>query len=77
WLNSWCYYRSKPEIVDAYRRAGFTFEPYELECAVHRLRYTNRGWAVPVTRLLPGLTRWGIEKLAGLVVLSRRAPAAP
>jgi SAM-dependent methyltransferase len=72
WLDEWCFYRPRTEIVAAYRRAGFSFEPREAEYAMHRLRYTGRRWAVPLVKMLPGLAGWAIRMLGGMVVLSKK-----
>ena len=73
WLEEWCYYRSRAEIVAAYARWGFSFDSYETEYAVFRLRYSGRGWAALATQALPRLAGWSIRKLAGMVVMSRSA----
>lgn len=72
WLEDWCYYRSRADIVAAYQRWGFSFESYEAQYAAFRLKYTGRAWAVPLTKALARLAEWSIRKLAGMVVLSRR-----
>ena len=73
WLDKWCHYRSRADIVATYRRAGFSFESSEAEYAVHRLRYTGRGWAVPLVRVLPRLAGLAIRMLGGMVVLSTKS----
>jgi len=77
WLEDWCHYRSRTEIVEAYRRWGFSFESYEAQYAAYRLQYTGRAWAAPVALAWAPLTRWAIRKLAGMVVLSRKEPTRP
>ncbi|MGH8626624.1 MAG: methyltransferase domain-containing protein [Gammaproteobacteria bacterium] len=72
WLEDWCYYRSRTEIIEAYRRWGFSFESYETEYAAFRLQYMGRVWAVPASAALSRLTQLAVRKLAGMVVLSRK-----
>jgi SAM-dependent methyltransferase len=71
WLEDWCYYRSRSEIIETYHRWGFSFGSYETEYAAFRLQYSGRSWAVPATRALSGFTQLAIRKLGGMVVLSR------
>src|SRR2546426_995789 len=75
WLEDWCYYRSRREVIQAYRRAGFSFGSYETEYAAFRLRQTGRAWAVRSSVMLSSLTQWAIRKFAGMVVLSRKEHA--
>jgi SAM-dependent methyltransferase len=71
WLEDWCYYRSRKDIVHAYRRSGFSFDSYETAYAAFRLEYIGWKWAVRGSAILAPMTRWAIRKLAGMVVLSR------
>lgn len=71
WLDDWCYYRSRTEIVQAYRRWGFSFDSYETAFAAFRLRYVGWTWAAPLSTALAPLTRWAIRKFGCMVVLSR------
>jgi len=71
WLEEWCYYRSRLEIISAYRRWGFSFDSYETAYAGFRLRRVGWGWAAPLSNALAPLTRWAIRKLGGMVVVSR------
>ena len=71
WIDDWCYYRSRTELIDAYSRWGFSFDSYETAYAAFRLRRVGLKWAAPLAQALSPITSWGIRKLGGLVVLSR------
>jgi len=71
WLEDWCYYRSRREIIEAYRRWGFSFDSYETAFAAFRLRHAGWAWAAPLAIGLGPMTRWAIRKLGGMIVLSR------
>jgi SAM-dependent methyltransferase len=70
-LNQSCVYRPLNEVMQAYRRAGFTFEPSEPAYAEFRLR---RGYGVLalVPRIVPRLCSFAMRRLGGLVILSRK-----
>jgi SAM-dependent methyltransferase len=72
WLYAWCYYRPRAEILEAYRRAGFSFDSDEMSYVISRLNYRDMGWLVPIARLSPRLTRYTFRKLGGMVVQSRK-----
>lgn len=72
WLEDWCFYRSRTEIIRSYRRSGFSFDAYETVYASFRLRYKGWSWAVPASFALGPVTGWAIRKLAGMVVLSKK-----
>ena len=72
WIYKWCHYRTQGELVDAYKRAGFSFERYEQSYVKFRLEYTKRAWLVPLVALSPRLASFAFWRLGGMVILSRR-----
>jgi SAM-dependent methyltransferase len=75
WLHTWCYYRLRTEIVESYRRAGFSFDSDEMSYVTSRLSFHQMDWLAPFAKLSPRMTCWAFRKLGGMVVLSRRTPA--
>jgi SAM-dependent methyltransferase len=72
WLHAWCYYRPRAEIIEAYRRAGFSFDSDEMRYVTSRLNHSGLGWLTSIARLFSPLTRYLFRKLGGMVVLSRK-----
>lgn len=70
WLEEWCYYRTRADVITAYRRWGFSFEAFETAFAEFRLTYKGWNWAVPIARVFTPLTNWAVRKLGGMVVHS-------